>query len=257
MNKKEVLEKLKEYNLDHKKFIVIGSAALVLKGLKEVCHDIDIAVTKEYNDYLLENFECKFEKEINNQKVYFIDNTIIFSTHYYNDFKGEIIEKYLVQTPKEVLKLKESLNRPKDKGDIKLILNYLNSQNLNSLALAYIGDASYELYIRKFLTSQGNYKVNDLQKIAVNYVSAKAQSNFLDKLIENNLLSIEELEIVKRARNHKVLSHPKNTSIIVYKKATGLEALIGFLELNNKHRLNEIMKYIVGESLSTSPLKWL
>lgn len=247
MNKEEVLDKLKEYNLDHEKFIVIGSSALVLKGLKQTCRDIDIAVTKEYNDYLLENFDCKFEREVSDHKVYFIDNTINFSTHYYNDFKGEMIEEYLVQTPKEVLKLKESLNRKKDKEDIKLILNYLNSQNLNSLALAYIGDASYELYIRKYLTSKGNYKVNDLQKLAVNYVSAKAQSNFLDKMIENNILNKEEIEIVKRARNHKVLSHPKNTSIVVYKKATGLEALIGFLELNNKSRLNEIMEYIVGD----------
>lgn len=122
------------------------------------------------------------------------------------------------------------------------------NKDLNSLALAYLGDATYELYIRKYLTNKGNYKVKDLQEMAIKYVSAKAQSNFLDKLIENNLLTDNELEIIKRARNHKVLSHPKNTSIIVYKKATGLEALFGYLELNNNNqRIKEIIKYIVGE----------
>ena len=248
MNREEILNQLKKYNLDTKNFIIIGSAALVLKGIKESTHDIDIATTKEYNNHLLKNFKCQFQKEIDSHKVYFIDNIINFSTHYYNDFKGEWIEGYLTQTPNEVLKLKETLNREKDKKDIKLILDYLNNINLNSLALAYVGDASYELYIRKYLVSKGNYKVNDLQKSAVNYVSAKAQSNFLDNLIKDDFLNTEELEIVKRARNHKVLSHPKNTSIIVYKKATGLEALIGYLELtNNEKRIKQIMKNIVGD----------
>ena len=248
MNREEILNQLKKYNLDTKNFIIIGSAALVLKGIKEKCNDIDIATTKEYNNHLLKNFKCQFQKEIDGHKVYFIDNIINFSTHYYNDFKGERIEGYLTQTPNEVLKLKETLNREKDKKNIKLILDYLNNINLNSLALAYVGDASYELYIRKYLVSKGNYKVNDLQKSAVNYVSAKAQSNFLDNLIKDDFLNTEELEIVKRARNHKVLSHPKNTSIIVYKKATGLEALIGYLELtNNEKRIKQIMKNIVGD----------
>lgn len=248
MNKEEILNKLKEYNLDSNNFIIIGSAALVLNGIKEACHDIDIAVTKEYNDFLLNNFKCDFEREIEGHKVYIIDDIINFSTHYYNEFKGEMLEGYLVQTPSEVLELKRNLNREKDQKDINLILKYLNNLNMNSLALAYLGDATYELYIRKYLTKKGNYKVKDLQTMAVDYVSAKAQSNFLDKMIENNFLTEDELDIVKRARNHKVLSHPKNTSIIVYKKATGLEALLGFLELNNnKQRINEIMKYIVGD----------
>ena len=248
MNKTELLNLLKKYNLDNKNIIIIGSAALVLNGIKETCQDIDIAVTKEYNDILLRSFNCTFEREIEHHKVYFIDDIINFSTHYYNEFKGKIIENYLVQTPEEVLKLKRTLNRAKDQTDIKLILNYLNNLNINSLALAYLGDATYELHIRKYLTQKGNYKVKDLQSMAIGYVSAKAQSAFLDKMIENNFLTNEELEIIKRARNHKVLSHPKNTSIITYKKATGLEALLGYLEkTNNQNRINEIMKYIVGD----------
>ena len=248
MNKQELLNKLQEYNLDNDKFIIIGSAALVLKGIKEKCHDIDIALNKDYNDYLLKQYHCKYEKEIDGHKIYLIDDILNFSTHYYGCFKGEKIENYLIQTPNEVLKLKQTLNRKKDEEDIKLILNYLENLNINSLVLAYIGDAVYELYIRKYLITKGNYKVKDLQKQAINYVSAKAQSNFLDKMLEDNFLNNYELEIVKRARNHKVLSHPKNTSIITYKKATGLEALIGYLEKTNKNqRIEEIMKYIVGD----------
>ena len=248
MNKEEILNKLRDYNLDHNNFIIIGSAALVLTGIKETCHDIDIAITDDYNEILLNTFKCDLEKEDNGYKVYMIDNVINFSTHYYNEFKGERVEQYRIQTPSEVLELKRQLNRKKDQTDINLILNYLKNLNMNSLALAYLGDGVYELYIRKYLTKKGNYKVKDLQKMAIDYVSAKAQSNFLDKMIKENFLTEEELEIIKRARNHKVLSHPKKTSIIVYKKATGLEALLGFLELNNnKQRINEIMKYIVGD----------
>lgn len=119
--------------------------------------------------------------------------------------------------------------------------------DINSLSLAYLGDAVYELYIRKYLL-KNNLKVKELQEKAINYVSAKSQSNFLDKMYENNFLNEEEKTIIKRARNHKSHASPKNTSIIVYKKATGLEALIGYYEvLGNKQRIEEIMKFIVGE----------
>ena len=122
----------------------------------------------------------------------------------------------------------------------------MDVNTINSLSLAYLGDAVYELYIRKHLVKK-NLKVNELQKKSVDYVSAKAQSKYLDKLVENNILTNEEIEIVKRARNHKSHSS-KSADIITYKKSTGLEALIGYLEItNNKDRIKEIMKYIVGE----------
>lgn len=116
---------------------------------------------------------------------------------------------------------------------------------MNSLALAYIGDATYELYIRMFLINKGLMKVNNLQKEAINFVSAKNQAKYLKILINDKILTDEELKIVTRARNHKVNSHPKNTDIITYKLATGLEALIGFLKINNNEkRIKEIMEYI-------------
>ena len=87
-------------------------------------------------------------------------------------------------------------------------------------------------------------KVKDLQKIVTSIVSAKGQANLLNKLIDDNKLSDLELDVVKTGRNHKTNSHPKNTDIITYKYATGFEALIGYLYLNNKERLEELMNII-------------
>ena len=121
----------------------------------------------------------------------------------------------------------------------------MEAKNRNSLALAFIGDAIYEVYIREYLLNQGIEKVNKLQKEATKYVSARGQADYLKKMIEDNFLTEDELQIVMRARNHKTNSSPKNTDIITYKNATGLEALIGCLYLEgNNDRIAEIMNYI-------------
>ncbi len=118
---------------------------------------------------------------------------------------------------------------------------------MNSLTLAYLGDSVYEIYIRTFLIKKGIVKVNELQKEAIKYVSAKGQAYYLRKMLDEKFLTDEEIVIVKRARNHKVVSHPKNTDIITYKLATGLEALIGHLKLQNDDmRIEQIMNYILG-----------
>ncbi len=122
----------------------------------------------------------------------------------------------------------------------------MDINSLNPLELAYIGDAIYEVRIREYLIKKGIRKVNNLQKEAKNYVSAKSQSEILNKMIENNFLTNEEIEIVKHARNYKSVSKPKNTDILTYKYATGLECLIGYLYLNkNIERLNRILDRIV------------
>lgn len=117
----------------------------------------------------------------------------------------------------------------------------------NILALAYLGDSVYEVYVRKYLIKKGVCKVNNLSKQAINYVSAKAQDLIVKDLIKNNLLKEEELQIYYRGRNHKSHKSPKNTDIITYKSSTGFEAIIGYLELNNKERLNSLMDYIMKE----------
>lgn len=115
---------------------------------------------------------------------------------------------------------------------------------INIIALAYLGDSIYEVYIRESLLKKGLVKVDDMQKEAVNYVSAKAQSRILDNMIDKNILTEEELEVVKRGRNYKRNIHPKNTDIVTYKKSSGFEALIGYLYLKDRERLKEILGYI-------------
>ena len=118
---------------------------------------------------------------------------------------------------------------------------------INIMSLAYLGDALYELFVRGHLVKNAIAKVEELQREAVKYVSAKNQCKILTFLIDNNLLSGEELDIVKRGRNYKRASHPKNTDIVTYKISSGFEALIGYLYYCNEiDRLNEIMNLIFG-----------
>lgn len=123
----------------------------------------------------------------------------------------------------------------------------MDTRGINIVTLAYLGDAIYEVYIRKFLIEKGIAKVDELQREAIRYVSAKSQCKILNYLTSFNYLNEEELDIVKRGRNYKRESHPKNTDIMTYKMSTGFEAMIGYLFLENKiDRLNEIIDYILG-----------
>lgn len=124
-------------------------------------------------------------------------------------------------------------------------------KHMNSLTLAYVGDAIYEVYIRQYLTTVKKIvKVKELQKEAVKYVSARGQAKILKEWIDNNLLTEEEMEVMMRARNHKTISHPKNTDIITYKYATGFEAVFGYLYLEgNQNRLEELIEKIIGEKI--------
>ena len=124
---------------------------------------------------------------------------------------------------------------------------------INVITLAYLGDAVYEVYVREYLINNGIAKVEELQKEAVKYVSAKSQCRILTDLIDNNLLTDTELDIVKRGRNYKRTSHPKNTDIVTYKMSSGFEAMIGYLYLHNeKERIDLIMSYILGGNYEKS-----
>ena len=125
----------------------------------------------------------------------------------------------------------------------------MDINTINIVVLAYLGDAVYEVFIREKLVKKGISKVEYLTKEATNYVSAKGQTNILKKLMDEEFFSCEELDVIKRGRNYKRSSHPKNTDIITYKMSSGFEAMIGYLYLNNeKDRLNEIINYILGGS---------
>ena len=128
MNKKDIYETLQKYNFDKNKYIVISGAAMVIQGVKDSTTDIDIAVSKDYYNYLLKKYNCTFDC-INKFKnrVYFIDNIINFSLSYY-DSEYKIIDDIKIQSLKSIKKLKESLKRAKDKKDINLIEKKLNDR---------------------------------------------------------------------------------------------------------------------------------
>ena len=126
----------------------------------------------------------------------------------------------------------------------KRIEVYMNTKTINIRALAFLGDAVLSLYIREKLLTSGLNHSDVLQKKSIEYVSAKSQRQILDNLIKDNILTEEELSIVKRGRNNKNDNHPKNTDIITYKLSTGFEALLGDLYINNKERLKEILDKI-------------
>lgn len=111
----------------------------------------------------------------------------------------------------------------------------------NGTTLAFIGDAVMTLYIREKLVKQGYQKPNDLQKMTAQYVSAKAQANYLTELIDLGFFDEEELDIIKRGRNAQTKTIAKNADVITYRLATGFEAIIGYYYLTgNASKLNEL-----------------
>ncbi|MCQ2570006.1 MAG: Mini-ribonuclease 3 [Limosilactobacillus sp.] len=103
-------------------------------------------------------------------------------------------------------------------------------RQLNGIALAYLGDAVYEVYIREHLLASGLSKPNRLQRQATHYVSAKAQAALIDLMAADELLTDEEWQFYKRGRNAKSYTHAKNTSVLTYRQSTGFEALVGLLQ---------------------------
>lgn len=119
-------------------------------------------------------------------------------------------------------------------------------KNLNPQVLAFVGDGVYSLYIREKLVTSSKLQGKDLHNQVTKYVKAAGQSNFIERILP--LFNDMEMSIFKRARNHKTLSQAKNQNIIDYRRATGLEAVLGYLYLIGNHtRLNEILKLSVGE----------
>ena len=120
MNRKEIINYLKKYNFNPKKYIVISGAAMVLYGFKDDTPDIDIAVTKEYKKELLKKYTCVLENIENDS--YMIDDVINFGENFYKR-RREYIEGFPVMKPMDIVDLKRKLNRAKDKKDLKLIFD--------------------------------------------------------------------------------------------------------------------------------------
>lgn len=119
--------------------------------------------------------------------------------------------------------------------------------NMAPLVLAYIGDAVYEVFIRTLLISEGNVPVHKLHQRSINFVKAKAQSDIIHRIMEK--LEPDELDIVRRGRNAKSGTIPKNADVTEYKYATGFESLIGYLYLKKRNeRLMEVLNMAISEN---------
>lgn len=120
------------------------------------------------------------------------------------------------------------------------------------LVLAYIGDSVYELFVRtKVIESHPDMPAYKLHKLTVGYVKAHAQSNSICAI--ENILTESELAAYKRGRNAKSATVPKNADLTEYRRATGFEALIGYLYLKeDKQRLEEIMELAYNSAFDKS-----
>ncbi|MCL2586691.1 MAG: Mini-ribonuclease 3 [Firmicutes bacterium] len=98
------------------------------------------------------------------------------------------------------------------------------------LALAFLGDAVITFFIRSFLVNDADNKINVLHKRASSYENAKTQAQVYDTL----KLTEEEKDLAQRAFNAKVNTKAKNATLCEYRKATALEALVGFWHMNNE-----------------------
>ena len=108
------------------------------------------------------------------------------------------------------------------------------------LALAYIGDGVYEMFIRTYVINRGNMPVNKMHKASRELVRASSQAQ-LYFLIED-MLTEEEDAVLRRGRNAKSVSIPKNGNVTEYRHATGLEALIAYLYIEGKiERIKELI----------------
>lgn len=117
----------------------------------------------------------------------------------------------------------------------------MDIKSYSPLTLAYIGDAIYDLIIRTVVVERGNCSANALHKKTIKYVNAKTQAEMI-KVLEPDL-SEEELSVYRRGKNAKANTSAKNASLMEYRIATGFEALLGYLYLqDNMDRVMELVK---------------
>ena len=119
------------------------------------------------------------------------------------------------------------------------------AKSLSSIVLAFIGDAVYSLYVREKVAFSSDCKTGELNKLAVSEVNASAQAEFVREILP--ILTEEETQIFKRARNAKKATKSKSATVIDYHLSTGFEALIGFLYITGQ---NETLNFILNRGNS-------
>lgn len=114
----------------------------------------------------------------------------------------------------------------------KMQLEEINITDYSPLTLAYIGDGIYEIVIRTIIVDEANRQVNKIHKAASGLVKAGTQAKMTHLIMDD--LTEEEIQIFKRGRNAKAVTRAKNASMSEYRRATGFEALMGWLYLSGK-----------------------
>ncbi len=133
--------------------------------------------------------------------------------------------------------MEESLKYLKE----QFALDDVDLKTYSPLTLAYIGDAIYDLLVRTIVVKHGNAQVNKLHKRASSLVKAPAQSDMMDRILPH--LTEEEGHIYKRGRNAKSFTMAKNATMAQYRRATGFEAVFGYLYLKGDiKRIIDLMK---------------
>ncbi len=122
------------------------------------------------------------------------------------------------------------------------------ARQYSPLALAYLGDGVYELFVRAYVLEQGNCQNHKLHEKSKDFVSCAAQERFLNLLLPE--LTAAEQEVVRRGRNAKTHSKPRNADYGTYHAATGFEALWGYLYLaGERERLQQLFARIIEEKV--------
>lgn len=140
-------------------------------------------------------------------------------------------------------------------GIIRQVLDVkqVDVMSYSPLTLAYIGDDAYDLVIRTYLLGKGNMPVNKLNKMADGLVRAKAQSDMMDVI--EPMLDEEEHAVYKRGRNAKSYTKAKNATVADYRRATGFEALMGYLYLQGRYvRMVELIRAGIIERLDADEI---
>lgn len=140
-------------------------------------------------------------------------------------------------------------------GIIRQVLDVkqVDVMSYSPLTLAYIGDDAYDLVIRTYLLGKGNMPVNKLNRMADGLVRAKAQSDMMDVI--EPMLDDEEHAVYKRGRNAKSYTKAKNATVADYRRATGFEALMGYLYLQGRYvRMVELIRAGIIERLDADEI---
>lgn len=140
-------------------------------------------------------------------------------------------------------------------GIIRQVLDVkqVDAMSYSPLTLAYIGDDAYDLVIRTYLLGKGNMPVNKLNRMADGLVRAKAQSDMMDVI--EPMLDEEEHAVYKRGRNAKSYTKAKNATVADYRRATGFEALMGYLYLQGRYvRMVELIRAGIIERLDADEI---